>query len=184
MSKKTKQELEPVSAEYREMLDLLAVHSESTNQLAVIQAECNDELLAIMDPRRDQFADLTVAIRDAEVALEAIARQHPEWFGDKKSVKTPYGTVKFHASKVIEADDEKLSVALIEEACQFDYLRQIHVLNIESLEKLTDKQLEQFRLRRVEKKNFSVKPATVDLGKAISTADSEEPTDRTANLIA
>lgn len=184
MSKKTKQELEPVSAEYREMLDLLAVHSESSNQLRDLQTSCNDELLEILHGRRDQFADLTVSIRDAEVALEAIARNHPEWFGDKQSVKTPFGTVKFHASTVIEADDEQVSIALISEAGQFDYLRQINVLDLEALEKLTDKQLEHFRLRRVEKRNFSVKPASVDLGKAISSADSEESTDRTANLIA
>src|SRR5436190_16165529 len=78
------------SEDFNNMVDLLSVLSAATNDLSELEAEVNDELLNIADERRSRYAKLQTAIKNAEAALELIAKQHPAWFAIKKSIKTPY----------------------------------------------------------------------------------------------
>ena len=176
---KSKKELEPVSKDYEEMLHIQSVHSTACNNLEVLQTEANRELIALMSERKEIFAQLSVAIADAEAALEIIARLHPEWFLKKKSLRTPFGEIKFHASTVLEIANADITLALVKSAAEHDAefslaLVKVETLDREALEKLDDAVLERFRIRRVKKENFSVKPAQAIMGEAISAAEQEE----------
>ena len=106
------------------------------------------------------------------------ADQHPEWFAKARSLKTPYGVVKFHASTKLDVPNEEASIILIEKLCEEEkaqeFLRTETKLNLEALDKLTDEQLKQFRINRVAVDNFSVKAGTIDLGKAVTQAVEKE----------
>lgn len=169
--------IDQTSAEYKNMLDLQSVHAAANNDLKELEAEINDEMLTQIDFRRDRYAQLQKAIADSEASLELIAVQHPQWFGDKKSLKTLYGSLEFKSSRSLEVANAELSLALIEaEAIRngdFDpilYTRREITLNLEALGELDDATLAKFKIKRVEKNNFTVKPAKVDLGKAVKEA--------------
>jgi len=50
------------------------------------------------------------------------------------------------------------------------YIRTERKLNLEALEKLSDSELLALRVKRVPTSSFSVKPAKVDMGKAVKEA--------------
>lgn len=165
------------SADYKNMVDLLAVHSDASNRLGEMQVELNDEMLSAIDPRREEYAKLQKAVTESETALEVIAVRHPEWFADKKSIKTPYGQVKFTKSTSLKAPNEEASILLVKQRSERDskfesskFVRTREELNLEAFESMSDEELKEFRIKRVTDQNFSVKPACVDLGKAVKEA--------------
>jgi len=172
-----KEKISPVitsSNDYNNMVDLLAVYSEASNRLEQMQAEANGELIEILDDKKPDYAKYQAALTEAETALELIARAHPEWFTTKQSIKTPYGTIKFHASKVLEIPNEEATIILIQQVESEDntiaalqLVQTKEVIDKEGLEKLDDATLKRFRIKRVPKLNFSVSPAKLDMGKAV-----------------
>jgi hypothetical protein len=186
--------------DFKEMVNLLAVYTEAHNSLIALENDCNTELLEIIDEHKTDYAVLQESLTKAEAALELIALRHPEWFAQKQSIGTPYGTVKFHSGTKLEAANEEVSILLIrqkgmrafDEAEEngeivraaiergetvalpttpvFDdaqFVRVKEELNLEALAGLTDAELGEFRIRRVPNKSFSVKPAKIDMGKAV-----------------
>ena len=167
---------DPVSEDYKRLLDLQTMHAEAVNELAELQNKADDELHSILAEHKDTFADVTVTIRDTEAAMESIALLHPDWFGDAKSVKTPFGVIKFHASSELEIPNEELAVARLSDAIRrgevtADALALVTRIKVELLEGFSDGQLAALGVIRVRKNNFSAKPAKVSLGKAISSQD-------------
>lgn len=164
------------SEDFKNLIDLLAIYSEADATLAQMTANLNSDVIQAIDGYKDDYAGMQKTLVEAEQAAERIALRHPEWFTEKKSVKTPYGTVKFHRSNPVQVGNEELSIELIKrDAAQHGlepgaFIRQREVLNIEALETLTPEQLKAFRLTRVAKENFSITPARVDLGKAVKEA--------------
>lgn len=166
-----------ISDEYKNMVDLLAVYSDASNQLAELEVEVNAELLSQMDDHRAEYSQLQEKLTQAETALELVALAHPEWFATRKSLKTPYGTVKFTRSTRLEVPNEEVALLLIkqhaEKADPEDeftlgaFVRTAEELNLEALEKLDDRLLRQFRINRVPTQNFKIEPARVDMGKAV-----------------
>lgn len=168
---------EEQSVEYKNMVDLLAVYSEASNQLAELQAEVNSEMLAEMDSRRADYAKLQETLTKTETALEVVALAHPQWFATRKSIKTPYGTVKFTKSTRLEIKNEEVSLLLIKQRLESGtplprahYIRVEEALNLEALENLDDETLKSFRINRVPVENFKVEAASVDMGKAVKEA--------------
>ena len=165
------------TADFENMVRLLSVLTESTNQLNALQNEANEGLLEILDDGISTYAKLQQAATEAESALELIARKHPEWFEVKKSIKTPYGTLKFTESTVIEIPNEEVTLILIDNESRADatfdpakFKREVITVNVEALEGLDDVTLARLRCKRVTKQNFKVTPATLDMGKAIKEA--------------
>jgi hypothetical protein len=163
------------SSDFKNLVDLMAIYTECTARLAKMAADCQDCLIEAVDERRAEYADLQEKLSQAEASMEILARRHPEWFGNKRSLKTPYGTVKFHASTKLDVPNEEASIILIEqhatEEQRKQFLRTETTLNLDALKTLTDAQLAQFRIHRVADDNFGVKPATIDLGKAVEKAE-------------
>jgi hypothetical protein len=166
------------SLEYKNLVDLLSVFAEATSRLTLIQADLHSTFLESVDGVRDDYSTLQAKLTEAEAGIEMIARAHPEWFESARSIKTPYGVVKFHASTKLDAPNEEASIILIESKCSEEerakFLRTETTLNLDALKELTDSQLRQFRINRIEVDNFSVKAATIDLGKAVKQAAEKE----------
>ena len=167
-------------ADFKNMCDLLSVFSEGMAQLKAMQGEMDSMLLDMVDDKREEYAAYQKAVTEAETSLEVIARRHPEWFTEKRSIKTPFGTVKFSRSTVLEIKNEELTIELVRsqlaansddpEATEATYIRQAEALDREALERLDDDTLKRLRVKKVEKDNFSVVAASVDLGKAVKAA--------------
>jgi DNA-dependent RNA polymerase auxiliary subunit epsilon len=159
---------------YKNLIDLMSIHAEATTRLDAIKAELQASFLDLVDDHRAEYAELQAKITETETAIEHIARDNPSWFESARSIKTPYGQVKFHSSKKLDIPNEEASALLIQSKCseeeQERYLRTQITLNIEALEKLSDAQLAQFRINRVQNDNFSLKAGTIDLGKAVKQA--------------
>ena len=167
--------------DFKNMLDLMAVYSAASHSLEEMGAEINNMLLELIDDKRADYANLQKALTESETALEHIALSHPEWFADARSVKTPYGVVKFHRSTKTVVKNEEVTFLLVKQHAEknpdFDlslYIQTSEALNIEALEKLDPALLKAFRINRVESDNFSVTPAKVNLGKAVKEAAEEK----------
>lgn len=164
------------SPDFQNLVNLLAVYSEASNRLAELQADVNRQTLELIDEHKPEYAALQETLAKSEAALETISREHPAWFGKSKSVRTPYGVVKFHASTKLEVPNEEATLLLIEREMERDpefprdAIRVSQALNLEAIERLDDATLKRLRVARVPNDNFSVKPATIDLGKAVKDA--------------
>ena len=183
----------PTSKDFEDAVDLLALYSDASNELDALQAGANDELLELLDEKKKEYAKWQEILAKTEAALEALALKHPDWFTpNRRSIKTPYGTMKLHSSTKLEVKNEEVTLLLIEQEMNrqevaaatdpsyqrpFDAakLRRTHVaLNLEAIEQLDDATLKQFRIVRAKKDNFSVVPAKLDMGKAVSEAVAAE----------
>jgi hypothetical protein len=168
--------------DFKKIVDLLAVHSTAENDLEQLQATANQEFLLTVDGLKGRYAKLQQKMTEAETQLELLARKHPEWFQDKKTIKTPYGSVqlKNNPPKIV-ADNPELSIVLIERDGESDpevqpekLIHQEKSLNLEALAGCTDAQLKRWRLRREQTDTFTVKSAKLDMGKAVKEATSAE----------
>lgn len=163
------------SPDYKNLIDLLAILTEATNQLAALKLNADEAFTEILDDLKSDYARLQETVTTTTASLKLIAERHPEWFENPRTLKTPYGSVSFHKSKVLDIPNEEHTLMLIQRAVAQGALsantftRTREELNLEALEKLSDEGLAILRIKRVEKENFTVKPATVDLGKAVKT---------------
>jgi hypothetical protein len=156
------------SEDFKNMCDLLSVYSEGSAQLKAMQGEMDSMFLSLVDDKKTEYAELQLAVTNAETGLEVIALRHPEWFTEKRIIKTPFGTVKFARSTVLEIKNEEPA------GTKAQFIRQIEKLDVEALEKLDDDVLKLLKVKRVQKDNFSVVAASVDLGKAVKEAAGKE----------
>jgi hypothetical protein len=168
--------------DFKKIVDLLADHSTAENELAQLEAAANEQFMLTVDGVKSQYARLQRKMIEAGTALELLARKHPEWFADKKTIKTPYGSVqlKTNPPKIV-AENPELSIVLIEAEGtrnpEFDvkkYVREEKTLNLEGLAALTDGELKKFRIHRDQSDTFTVKSAKLDMGKAVKEAVNKE----------
>jgi hypothetical protein len=171
--------------EFSNMVNLMAVYSEASNRLEDLQTSCNGQYLELIDEHKSEYAALQATLTESESALETVALKHPEWFGDKRrSIKTPYGTVKFHRSAKLTITDEEKAILKLKLHAKdnpafklTDFVAEKEHLNLEALEKLDDAELGRFGIVRVQSSNFSVVPAKVDMGKAVRASSDAAPDD-------
>ena len=186
------------SADFREAVELLSIYTSASQELEALETKLNQCLICEVDQIKGQYALFQSTLQEAESKLELIALRHPEWFGEKKSVKTPYGELKFHKSSPLEVKNEEVSVVLIEarltelaalletatpgeiarlaeeQSLLTSFLRRETHLDLDSLGKCDESLLKKFRISRTEKQNFSIKAAKIDLGKAVKAAAKQE----------
>jgi hypothetical protein len=183
--KKPKVIINEASADFTEIVNLLAVLTEATNQLAELKATADSSLAEILDDLKADYAKLQETVTKTESALEAVARSHPEWFEHQRTIKTPYGSISFRSGEIIEVPNEEATIVRIKlEALKLhpgetdaaiaarqkyiaQYVRSVETVNKEALEILEDATLHLLGVKRVPKDNFSAKPASLDLGKAV-----------------
>jgi hypothetical protein len=154
---------EKESPDYKNLVDLLAVLSETHNRLDALQTAVNEATLELVDEH------------NTEAALEIIARKHPEWFAKKKSLTTPYGSVALKTNPPkLEVKNEELSIVLIEQEAERNrefnaaaFIETKKVLRLDVLSGEDDDTLAKFRIKRVQGSTFSAKPATLNLGEAV-----------------
>ena len=189
MKTKTQAKLDPIQSttDFQELVKLLSVFTEASNRLGQLQVDANNQLMDVLDEILADYTQSQQAATEAEAAMEHIANRHPEWFSEKRSIKTPWGVVKFHRSNPLVVPNEEATIArleLMEERSKKTgvaeehfvasaFIREKRELDLEALDRLDDATLAQLGLKRVQKDNFSVKPATLDLGKAVKESQQE-----------
>lgn len=175
----------PRAGDFERIVNLLSQLGEANRKLGELTRIIETEYVALVTPHRETYAALQATVTETEAALEVIARRNPQWFAEKKSVKTPFGAVKFTSSSELIVVDENISVQLIQAIAGKEgvgkYLRTVQVLNKEALEKLPDAELAKYGLGRKTKENFGADTEVVDLGKAVKAIDkSNRAANRTA----
>ena len=175
MKKVTKLPEQPSDpASYQNLIEFLAILSDTTDDLNLLQTELNKAERELIDEHRDKLVEYHERIAKAELAIEQICRAHPDWFEKVKTLKTPYGQCSFRKSSELNAPSEDASISLIKASGRAkDFLRTSEELDLEALEKLSDAELAAFGIIRREERKFSVKPARVDVGKAAVEAAKE-----------
>jgi len=160
--------------DYTNLVNLLAVYSEANNRMLAMQADIQAQYMELIDGAKSEYAKLQAVLGETETALESLALTHPEWFPEKrKSIKTPYGTVKLTSTTSLEVANEEATIILIEKSTpenQTKFLRSKVELNREALETLSDAELRSFRIKRIQEESFSVTAAKLDMGKAVKEA--------------
>jgi hypothetical protein len=171
------------STDFENAIALLAVLTEATNRLNELENDANDQLMELLDDKLREYAQLQETITKSDTALELLALKHPEWFKLKKSIKTPFGVMRFHSSTKLEVSNEEATLAKLElmEAKDREgafraslYTREEKTLNIEALEKLDDATLLRLGINRVKDEKFTATPAKLEMGKAIQAAAEAE----------
>lgn len=162
--------------DFKNMLDLLAVYTEAQSRLSTMETDASQHLLEFVDDVRGEYAEAQRALTESETAIVFIIQKHPEWFGDKRTIKTPYGQVSCRRSTKLDVPNEEATIILIQNSDLPDdeYLRQSVALNLEALERLEDADLKRLRVRRVKDESITVKAGKVDLGKAVKEAPAEQ----------
>lgn len=183
----------PVTEDFQNLINLLAVYTESTNRLAELQAEVNNALLEILDEMKGEYAQAQEAAARAEAAMELIALKHAkEWFSEKRTIKTPYGTVSLRTTSKLAVSNEEATLVRIRLAAEKAFpgngpeevlareefvgrfIRTKEELNLEGLEAEEDAFLRGLGITRNTVDKFTAKPATLELGKAVKEAVSTE----------
>jgi len=163
------------SQEYANLVNLLALYSEVSNQMLAMQADMQAKYMELIDEAKPEYATLQEKLGQAEAALELLALAHPEWFpADCKSIQTPYGKVKFTSTSALVISNEEASILLIQNLggdAEEKYLRTNLEINREALEQLSEAELKALRIKRVKDQSFKVTPASLDMGKAVKAAD-------------
>jgi len=166
------------SEPFAQFVTLLAIYSDASNRLEDLENEANAQFLELLDGKTKEYAELQAALTSTENALETMARSNPDWFGDKKSVSTPYGAVKLTKSSKLVIDNPELTTVLLEQEGEKnpefkagDYIHTARTPNKEALEKLPASLLKKFRVAVLQDDSFSVAPAKVKMGKAIKEAN-------------
>jgi phage host-nuclease inhibitor protein Gam len=154
--------------QYKELVDLLALFSAASTQIAELQARADKALLATVDHERPEFALLTSTVEEAEKNIRKLASQHPEW-ADGRTIKTPYGQVQFRRSSKLVAASPEASIELIrvklKDRDPREFIRTVEELDLEALAGLEDALLAKVGIRRETVDSITIKPAKVDLGK-------------------
>lgn len=169
------------SADFKELIELLSLVSQASNKLGTMEAETNKSVHEMLEGKMPEFTLLQGTLTEAENKIKEICVRHPGWFSVKKTLATPYGSVKSHSSTVLETENEEVSIVLLEREAEINkefkpenYIRQKKQLNLEGLESMTDTELARFRIKRVPKETINVKPAKLDMGKAVEEAIKDE----------
>jgi len=167
------------------MNELLAQYSELSAHLAEVEAQVNLSQVQAARPLLPEHANTKAAIGDIESKLREIAVANPELFpDDKRTHKTPFGSISFRKVTSLEVDDEEKTILKIKVACTKELrrsslagevprfteetlLRKREEPNLEALEAFDDAGLAQFGVERKTDEKFSVKPLAVQADKLL-----------------
>ena len=156
------------------LIQALSVHTEAAHAIAQIEADLNQRYHTMVEAHRGQYTGLQEALTKTETQIKALAQKHPDWFAARKTLKTPFGTVKSTTTNRLEIPNPEVTVLLLEAAFTADptfdvdaFIRTNTEPDVEALEKLDDATLAKFRITRVTDESIKVTPAEVKLGQAV-----------------
>ena len=161
--------------DFQSLIDLLNVLGEANRMHRELEAKIERGYLALVADERTAYANIQQKVGEAEAAIEVIVRRNPQWFPeDRKTVVTPFGSVKSVSSKEIVVANEEASIVLVRNAKRTELLRETVVLNKEALQELSEAELASFGIVRKAKENITVKTDVIDLGKSVKAVDKSE----------
>ncbi len=165
------------SKDFRQLVQLLHLYSNASASLDAIEAQAAKEYLAVIERHQADYARLQGILTGTEKVAEDLCRSHPEWFTEKKGLKTPFGTAKLTRTTKLETDDEQKAIALMwrkharnKEFPLGNFVREEQRIDREAMEKLSDAELAEFRIVRVVEQSFSIAPLKVKMEKAVKEA--------------
>lgn len=160
------------AADYKNLIDLMAIYAEAVSRMDELENDLNQAWLDLVDARRKDYASLQFHIGQAETSIRDLAEMNPQWFAKARSLKTPYGTVAFRSGSKLEVKNEEASIILLEQLGTegLPFIKMEKKLILEALEKLSDSELERLRIKRVATESCNIKPAKIDMGKAVAAA--------------
>jgi hypothetical protein len=155
---------------YEALIGLLAVFTEADNRLTKIQTQANEALIDTLDGAKKEYAELQAARDGAEAEIKDLAKRHPEWLADSRTIKTPYGTVKFTETTSLEIPNPEVTLTLIKHLPDAELrerlIRTVEEPAKEALEAMKDDELAALGVRRIKTDSVTVKAAKVEMGKA------------------
>jgi hypothetical protein len=161
--------------DFASLVNLLERFTHAQNQLARLQQTIDSQYLETVRGHMPVYKELQTTISECQASIAVIAARNPQWFEEKKTVGTPYGDVKRTSATRLQIADEAVTIALIKAAKrEEDFVKVTETLSLEALEKLEDEQLRKFGITRVTEHNFKPAPASVDLGKAVKSAEKSD----------
>lgn len=171
-------ESKTASQDFAQFVDFQQQHTHITTKLAELEVIINKSAQVAVAQNVPEFVVLQEESTRLETLLKALFNNHPEWRDDKKkSVSTPYGEVQTRSSEELEIPNEAMTVVLIEARSQTDpqfkaqdFLHVEKKPNREALERCTDDELTKLGVSRVQKETVTVKPAKVNVAKAVKAA--------------
>lgn len=174
--------------DFAHFVDLQEQHTHITTKLADLEVVINRDSQAVVSQKVPEFVVLQEEVTRLETLLKDLFAKHPEWRdAKKKSVSTPYGEVQTRSSEELEIPNEAMTVVLIEAREKTDanfkasdYLHVEKKPNREALERCTVDELTKLGVSRVKKETITVKPAKVNVAKAVKAA--KQPTKQEAAL--
>lgn len=187
MATKQKSTINTGSEDFKALVVLLKKYTTVVGALNKLQAEMDNVHLDWLRQIVDQAIEAQESKERIESEAELLCRRHvDDWFSERRSVKTPIGSACFHRSTELSVASDELALQLLhgmdgkpfgEGDSIFDmsnYVRVETTLNVEALATLDDATLSRLKIKRVAKDNFALKPATVDLGKAVEEKKAEK----------
>jgi hypothetical protein len=170
----------PVKTEFEQFHEHFREFTAASNRCNKLDAQLNTNFEKLVEEKSPDWITNTAAARAAEIAATALLEEHPEWFGDKQSFKTPHGTAAKKKVTSLQIDNELITTRLImgtyaPEAKSLqkllgdaaDFLHIEIKPNKEALEGLKDDDLAALGIKRVTTESITLKPLSVDLGKSV-----------------
>jgi hypothetical protein len=165
------------SQDFARFVELQQIHTKTTNELEALEVSINKSAQAAATTNAEAYIVLQETLGTLDLELRALFDAHPEWRGDKKSVATPFGSVESRKATELEVPNPALTIALIKAKAvqepQFkaaDYLHIEEEPNLEALESLTDDELAKLGVARKTSERITVKPAKLNVAKAVKAA--------------
>jgi hypothetical protein len=166
------------SQDFARFVELQQQHSEMSNKLDALEVTINRSAQAAATASATAYVVLQENLAKLDAELKSLFGQHPEWRGDKKSVGTPFGSVEQRTTTELRVDNPAMTVALIEAKAESnptgfpvaDFLHITKEPNLEMLERLSDSELGRLGISRITTERVTVKPAKVNVAKAVKAA--------------
>lgn len=167
----------PLPPELARLHELCKFYAIASRERSMEQAKLEHEFAALIARRSEYLVELEAAANRALAGIEDLVFQNPGLLGEKRSLKTPHGTVKLMiTSKLVVANEADTLNRLLLRAKRVDsfdaslYYRDKTELDLEALEKLDDVVLGKLGVRRETGDLFKFTLASSDLKRALADA--------------
>ena len=134
-----------------------------------------------VNTRSADYVVLHEELEEIDTEIKALFEKHPEWRGETKSVKTPYGAVEQRTVTELEVPNPTMTVALIKARGKADpnfkseaFLHIEEEPNLEALEGLSNDELSKLGVNRKQSERITVKAAKVNVAKAVKAASKKK----------
>lgn len=165
------------SQDFAKFVDLQQQYTATHNKLQELEVTINSASQRCVEGLAPEYVVLQEELSRLDADIKALFEKHPDWRGDKKSVVTPYGGVEQRSVVELEVPNPAMTVSLIKARGQSDkqfvaedFLHIEEEPNIEALERLNDSDLAKLGVNRKKRESITVKPAKVNVAKAVKAA--------------